>query len=608
MAGKRKPKVSSGVLAKAWIALDATLADDMPADATAPLTQTVWVEVTCEGDYKGYPGGGFKFNQSVFAELIKNFRAHPSFELDPATGEGIADVVPWDFNHASEYAPTEGSVPYLGAPAQGWIQDLRVQTDANGKLGLFAKTRWLEPARSYVKNGQYKWASVTVIFDARDPKTNEKVGCILTSVALTNTPFVEGMEELIAAQRNGGQQVRAGAYIGNCYCEPASSAEDAFEKLRSLFSLPATSSAADLISQIMRLQEWSISGGAPLGIEVDDLVGGIRVILNLPALSTTEEVFAEAQKLLGRILEEQANRDASGAPATPVAQPPVPPAPPAASASRSGDTMSFKLIASKLGVQENQAACEEAVTKLVELRGVLCTKLALETIASDAKLLEAAAGAADVRGKLGAILAALGLKPEEADAAIDKIAQQMEGAAKLKEVMPELEGLKAKVQEQAAKEETADVDAALASKGLSGDEDMKAAYTMLHRQDPAKFRTKYLSAPAAGGTPTGGGNAPVLLRSVAAGKGGAEHKVTVDDQGRVILQPAGRAGTPVTATGGGGDKQKIALAGYSGRNSTERLMAYLRAHGDDKLSHDDLFMKAMKLRNSGQVEILDAAV
>jgi hypothetical protein len=605
MPGKRKPKVSSGILAKAWIALDATLADDMPADATAPLTQTVWVEVTCEGDYKGYPGGGFKFNQSVFAELIKNFRAHPSFELDPASGEGIADVVPWDFNHASEYQPTEGSVPYLGAPAQGWIQDLRIQTDANGKLGLFAKTRWLEPARSYIKNGQYKWASVTVIFDARDPKTNEKVGCLLTSVALTNTPFVEGMEELIAAQRNGGQQVRAGSYIGNCYCEPAGSAEDAFEKLRSLFSLPATSSAADLISQIMRLQEWSISGGAPLGIEVDDLVGGIRVILNLPALSTTEEVFAEAQKLLGRILEEQANRDsAAGTGGAPVPQP-LPPAPPGAM-SRSGATMSFKLIASKLGVQENQAACEEAVNKLVELRAVLCTKLALEAIASDAKLLEAAAGAADVRGKLGAILAALGLKPEEADAAIDKIAQQMEGAAKLKEVMPELEGLKAKVQEQAAKEETADVEAALASKGLGGDEDMKAAYTMLHRQDPAKFRTKYLATAAAAGTPTSGGAAPVLLRSVAAGKGGSEHKVSVDADGRVILQPAGRAGTPVTASGGG-DRTKISLSGMSGRNKTERVMAYLSAHGDSKLSYDDLFMKAMKLINGGAVDIIDEA-
>jgi len=42
-----------------------------------------------------------------------------------------------------------------------------------------------------------------VIFDARDPHTGANVGCLLTSIALTNTPFVEGMSELVAASKAG---------------------------------------------------------------------------------------------------------------------------------------------------------------------------------------------------------------------------------------------------------------------------------------------------------------------------------------------------------------------------------------------------------------------
>lgn len=170
------------------------------ADAAAD-SPTTWVEVTREGDYKGYPGGGFKFTPELLGQLVRNFRAHPSFKLGPS-GEGVADVVPWDFGHASEMPSNQGSVPTLGAPAQAWAQDLQIRLGPSG-VQLWAKVRWLEPARTYVKNGQYKWASVTVIFDARDPVTGANIGAVLTSIALTNTPFIEGMSELVAASRGG---------------------------------------------------------------------------------------------------------------------------------------------------------------------------------------------------------------------------------------------------------------------------------------------------------------------------------------------------------------------------------------------------------------------
>jgi hypothetical protein len=154
---------------------------------------TCWVQVTQEIDAKGYGGGPFKFDRTTFEQLQKNLRLHPAFKLG-ADGFGSADVVPWDVGHATENNPGN-------APAQGWVQDLDIREGADGKAQLWAKTRWLENMRQAINGGQYKWASVVVLFDARDPVTNEDVGALLTSVAVTNTPFVEGMAPLVAASR-----------------------------------------------------------------------------------------------------------------------------------------------------------------------------------------------------------------------------------------------------------------------------------------------------------------------------------------------------------------------------------------------------------------------
>jgi len=164
-----------------------------PAAATEATAAPVWVQVTQEIDAKGYGGGPFRFTSETFGQIVRNFRAHPSYV------NGQSDVIAWDFHHASDMSPAD--VATSGAPAQGWVQDLDIRPGADGKAQLWAKTRWLEPARSYVKNWQYKWASVVVLFDARDPVTNQNVGAVLTSVALTNQPFVEGMAPLIAASR-----------------------------------------------------------------------------------------------------------------------------------------------------------------------------------------------------------------------------------------------------------------------------------------------------------------------------------------------------------------------------------------------------------------------
>lgn len=261
--------------------------------------------------------------------------------------------------------------------------------------------------------------------------------------------------------------------------------------------------------------------------------------------------------------------------------------------------MSFKLIASKLGVVETQAACEGAVEGLVNLRIAICKRFGLAENVSDAKLLEAGDGASDVRGKLSAILAALGLSEADSDQAINKLASVMEQATQLKAVMPELEGLKAKAAEAEQKQETADVEAALSSRGMEKDDAMRLIFTAARKSDPKAFTEKFLAGkPAEIGTPVTAATVAALSSPVA-GKGSAEQKITVDPvTGRITLAAPGRADT---------SRPKIVLSGHPGRNPTEQMIAYLKAHGDEKLSFEELFTKACTLLKSGAEIVNDAA-
>lgn len=569
----------SAVLRCKSVALDAVQSVPQSPDA-ASAAQSVWVQVTAEGDFRGYPGGRFKFDKATFEVIVQNFHNHPAYSA------GNTDVVPWDFHHASEFAPSEGTIPTLGAPAQGWVQELEIRTSATGEAQLWAKTRWLEPARSYIKDGRYKWASVVVDFGARDAESNEKLGPTLVSVAITNNPFVEGMAPLVAASKDRpAGRIAASDYYGG----PACSAEDALDKLRGVLGLPATRPVGEVIAELMRLQEWTLSGGQPLGVDLDDLLGSVRIILNLPALASNDEVFAESTKLLQRLLESAAVADPAMGPPPPA---PLPPADMMSAATRRNQAMLIKILASKLLVQENDAAVTEAVEALLEFRGLLIKLSGLETGVSNKRLLDAGAGLGDARQKLAAILGALGV--EDHEAGIEKIASIIEQAASLTAVMPELSELRAAKKKTDEEAQVSEVDQALAAKGLSGDEGMKLALTALRAANPEKFKALYgVPAGAAASTAASGASVAHLTLPIATGKDGSEQRIELTGDGKVrVLKP--KLGKEA------GDR--IKLTGMIGRNTVEKTMSWLRANGHEKASRDDVWAKACELVRNGKVD------
>lgn len=141
----------------------------------------VWIQVAKAGRFN--KGGPFELNEQVFSDIVRNFASTANRRI------------PIDFEHASEADPTEGSIPTLGAPAQGWITALDIR---DGGSTLWALVEWLPRARQYIKEGSYKYFSPAIRFNARDRNTGAVIGARMTSGALTNNPFLDGMAPLAA--------------------------------------------------------------------------------------------------------------------------------------------------------------------------------------------------------------------------------------------------------------------------------------------------------------------------------------------------------------------------------------------------------------------------
>jgi len=153
-----------------------------PITMTAdPVSQSI-IQVARCGTYDGHSQGAFAFDPATFDAIIRNFEATENKR------------VPIDYEHASEM-PTAPGVMQHGAPAVGWV----VHLDNRGDAGLYAHVDWVDPqAVERIRMGQYAYCSPAVVFGAIDPASGEAIGPKLTSVALTNRPFLDGMAALTA--------------------------------------------------------------------------------------------------------------------------------------------------------------------------------------------------------------------------------------------------------------------------------------------------------------------------------------------------------------------------------------------------------------------------
>lgn len=131
--------------------------------------RSCWAHVARLGEWRGHPSGAFQIEQRHLQSIVDCFERSKSDELV------------FDYEHSSTIEGAE-------APASGWVKRFEIRGD-----DLWAFVEWTERAASYIRAGEYRYASCVIFFDRPDKESGETVPARLHSVALTNTPFMDGL-------------------------------------------------------------------------------------------------------------------------------------------------------------------------------------------------------------------------------------------------------------------------------------------------------------------------------------------------------------------------------------------------------------------------------
>ena len=258
-------------------------------DAGGSPKRLVWNQLAEVGQFKGHPAGPFELTPRVFAEIVSNFER-----------EHIP--IPIDAEHASEAPGTQGSVPVVGAPAMGWIHQL----DNRGDGGLWGLVEWLEPARSYIKEGRYRFISPAVRFNSRDPKTGSPIGARLSSAGITNTPFLKSMQQLAAKDNAMTTQATESVVLSSRYVHAAA---DYMPRIRAALKLPDIATAKMCSDHLGMLRDHFESAGndpnaVHEGVRLSDYMGALRDGLGVPMGMTYEEMLDLVEDMIEAAMDE----------------------------------------------------------------------------------------------------------------------------------------------------------------------------------------------------------------------------------------------------------------------------------------------------------------
>lgn len=249
-------------------------------------TAPKWIQLAKPGKFKGHPAGPFELNDKVFKEIIANFKATANRR------------VAIDFEHASEMGATEGAIPERGAPAQGWIVDMKIEGG-----NLWGLVEWGALAREYILDGKYAFFSPAIRFNARDRVTGANIGARMTSGAMTNNPFLDGMMPLVAsdnaANDASSRVVEATVYTMGLAHRPS----EYMPGIRWRLRLNELATASECLEQLDRLESLLDEAdgdpcGCPQGVHIADILYDLRDFLGARPGATWEDIFETVRQLV----------------------------------------------------------------------------------------------------------------------------------------------------------------------------------------------------------------------------------------------------------------------------------------------------------------------
>ena len=259
-------------------------------------------------------GGKLTLARGEFEECVRNFATYP--------------CCPITIEHADAFdGPAEWAEPH------GHIEELRVgemtrTVDGQEKVvaTLEGRPSYLGTTAADVASGKWRFGSIFILKGVVDEETDTKLGAMLWSWSLTAHPRlrdVSRLAPLAASRRPEGEGVASGWWYG-CI----ESRADLIACLREILDLPVTTTEAEVLAELDKLEELSAPGADSSGIDVDRIVSQLRDALRLPALTTTAGVLAEVRKGLANLPDDAEDDTDASLSRRPPAAPPAPQAPP----------------------------------------------------------------------------------------------------------------------------------------------------------------------------------------------------------------------------------------------------------------------------------------
>jgi phage I-like protein len=287
-----------------------TLRTYLPLDKQQALSAgdsegRVWVQCAKVGAWSGHPQGAFKITEQLLDQMVVNFRS-----------EGTRRQ--YDFNHASAYPANSGNIPLTGTPAQGWYYDLRREGDK-----LFALTEWGQLAKQYIENDQYGGISPLINWAATDRVTNRPIGPLIKSIALTNDPFLLGMQRPTAASADGTPTNERGLMALREIAPATNQALEAYaysptssmlSKLKAAFGLHELSTVEMCRNSLSNLASHldAVDGDATAsheGVKLERYVSSLRDMVGGADDISSTELIQFIDKLLDEYMDENGIED-----------------------------------------------------------------------------------------------------------------------------------------------------------------------------------------------------------------------------------------------------------------------------------------------------------
>lgn len=147
-----------------------------------------WTQICKTGKFLGHWQGPFEVTDDDLAVMVENFNR-------------FVNALLFDYGH--------DSVWNTAAIASGWGHEMDI---GKGGDALYSNTEWTEDAAGRIQAGEFKYISPVIMFNTVDPYSGEDIGPSIWTVALLNTPFLDGMDPVeIGAQIAASRQRLNGA-------------------------------------------------------------------------------------------------------------------------------------------------------------------------------------------------------------------------------------------------------------------------------------------------------------------------------------------------------------------------------------------------------------